>query len=100
MKHKQKYKETIERERTIKTTCDFCGEEVNDKDLGKKLEELYSFDEFGSSRVDIEIEIRMSNGCDYGTGYSKTITVDACPKCFKTEILDRAKISTTTESDY
>lgn len=103
MRKTEKYRETIERERTLAIYCDFCGKDINKQTTGeleKELSELYEFNESGyGPEADVTVEIRMSNSYPE-CGASKTVTLDVCAACFKSEIFSRAKTSNVSETDW
>lgn len=94
MKETQKLTKTIEHEVVTKRTCDFCGVDMLNIKKSQKIddmESIYLFDNGGDApMIEATVKISMENGWPEG-GEKKTISLDVCNKCFKIEIIDRAK---------
>jgi len=103
MKKVEKYKETVEKQKTVSITCDFCLKDMNSqrtKDKENEISDTYDWEGQGDRlEADVRVEIRLSNSY-YDCGSVKEITLDVCPVCFKTEILNRSKNHTSKESDW
>lgn len=97
-------KETVERKTVIATFCDFCGREIGKQkpdELEQELKDLYEFEESGyGPHVEAEVKIRMSNSYSEDGGGSKSIEIDVCHRCFKREILAKARHQDVHENEW
>lgn len=103
MKKVEKFKQTIDKERTVAQFCDFCGRDYyleKSDDVEKEMKDVYGFDASGNTPdYATEVQIRLSNSYPE-MGASKTISLDVCATCFKKEIIDRARQAHTEENDW
>lgn len=73
---------TIKIDKTVldSTECDLCGKSTNDGDDWASATNSYESET-------VEINYKFSHDYGYGDGgYSETISIDLCPKCFKEEL--------------
>lgn len=72
MKHFERVTQTVTGDKYIKTTCDICGEDVEEEDMYETR----------------EIEIRHRKGESYPEGaWGKELKVDLCESCWCKRLL-------------
>ena len=73
MDHYEEVTETIIHKKFIKTTCDICGKDIQEENMGSYFNEVTIFHEYG----------QRWQGCQT----AKKFEPDVCIKCFTEKIL-------------
>jgi hypothetical protein len=99
--HKETKKEVVSKVLTS-CLCDFCDKEIEARSNGAEEDEVrnvFDLDDYGSGYLTTTVQLRYSQGYPEGTNCYE-YSVDICPTCFKTQILDKAKRFSKEETDY
>jgi hypothetical protein len=100
MKHIKTETETVQREKIIKTECDFCDATIKYHEDENEIKALYDFEKCGYDvDADTEIKIRLSSSYPE-CGNSKEIEMDICAKCFKEKVMNQAKQYREVDADW